>query len=296
MTGARPRETVAAATGEAGAAASQETRPRASAMELDSSAKDAGSRVMAFERLDSTNARTLELARSGVAGPLWVTAREQYAGRGRRGKGWVSEPGNLFASLLLTDPAPQGRAAELPLVAVVALREAAVCLDASLAPRLAVKWPNDLLLDGLKVAGLLLEAETTGARTSVVAGFGVNCRHHPSGTAYAATDFASAGCDRLTAESVFRALSRTMQAWLTRWDRGRGFAAVRAEWMAHVAGIGTEIRVRHDNGEIMGRFETLDETGRLVLLCPDGRRLRISAGEVFALGVPHPGHNERTGA
>src|SRR5262249_41147373 len=131
----------------------------------------------------------LNLAKAGEKGPLWLTARRQMAGRGRRGRIWVSEPGNLYASLLLTGFAPIERAAELSFVAALAVYDAILEAAVPVAKSLALKWPNDVLINFKKVAGILIEAE--GA--NVVIGIGVNCSHHPSGTMYPATDLVTEG-------------------------------------------------------------------------------------------------------
>ena len=221
----------------------------------------AGVRLIAYDTLGSTNAEALALARGGEAGPLWVTAARQTAGRGRRGNAWTSEPGNLYASLLLTDAVPAGNAP-------------------ALRPR--VKWPNDLLLDGAKFAGILIEAETTqGSASAVVIGFGVNCAHHPSDTPYPATDLAANGV-AVTLDALLAELSRAMQTRLEEWDRGAGFAATRADWLTRAAGIGGDIVVRLPDREVAGTFETLDRIGRLMLRLPAGTLEAITVGEVFA--------------
>src|SRR6476646_7487966 len=126
-------------------------------MKLDARASAAGVRLVAHEVLGSTNAEALSLARQGESGPLWVVADRQTAGRGRRGRAWISEPGNLYASLLLTDPAPAERWPQLSFVAALAVYDAVIAVASAFAPRLAIKWPNDLLLDGAKFAGVLIE-------------------------------------------------------------------------------------------------------------------------------------------
>src|SRR3974390_3115925 len=164
-----------------------------------------GVALIACDIVGSTNEEALRRARAGEAGPLWITARTQTAGRGRRGRAWVSEPGNLFATLLLTDPAPPESTPQLSFVAALAVPDALVALAPALAARLALKWPNDVLCDGAKVAGILIEAE--GTRPLVVAvGIGVNCRHHPAGTDHPATDLPAAGV-ALTPEALFEQLS-----------------------------------------------------------------------------------------
>jgi BirA family biotin operon repressor/biotin-[acetyl-CoA-carboxylase] ligase len=253
-------------------------------MDIDPSAVRAGFRHVAHETTASTNADALALARQGERGPLWVTARTQSAGRGRRGRAWVSGPGNLFATLLLVDPCAAERAPQLSFVAALAVHDAVAEAAAALGPRLSLKWPNDVLCDGAKFAGILIEGEGSGAGLHVAVGIGVNCAHHPADTEYPATDLAAAGA-AVTTDTMLRALSRMMLARLTQWNRGDGFDAIRADWLARAAGLGAPIRVRLGDRELSGHFETLDGAGRLVLRGADGTDEIVSAGDVFPLAA-----------
>jgi BirA family biotin operon repressor/biotin-[acetyl-CoA-carboxylase] ligase len=248
-------------------------------MKLDPRATAAGMRLVAHEVLGSTNAEALALARNGERGPLWITASRQTAGRGRRGRAWVSEPGNLFVSLLLTARAPPEHWPELSFVAALALHDAVVELAPPLKPRLAIKWPNDLLLAGEKFAGILIEGEG-GHDGAVAVGIGINCASHPADTDQPATDLAAAGA-QVSPQTLFAALSAKMLGRLAQWNAGEGFATVRADWLARAAGVGEDIRVRLPDREVSGRFEALDETGSLVLRRADGKRETIAAGDVF---------------
>jgi BirA family biotin operon repressor/biotin-[acetyl-CoA-carboxylase] ligase len=234
------------------------------------------------ENLGSTNARALEAARTGASGNLWVTAGEQTAGRGRRGRPWTTVTGNLAASLLLLDPAPADVAPTLSFVAAVALHQAAATLiGPAAAPRLALKWPNDLLLDGMKVAGILIEGEALPHNFAVAIGIGVNCVAHPRlEEPLAAADFAARGLP-LHAEELMERLAAEMAVRLHEWDRGRGFADTRRAWLARATGLGERIRVNLSDASLEGRFETIDDAGRLVLLVNDGTRRLVSAGDVF---------------
>jgi BirA family biotin operon repressor/biotin-[acetyl-CoA-carboxylase] ligase len=150
-------------------------------MNLDASVAAAGVRLLAFDTLGSTNTEALARARAGERGPLWITAACQTAGR--RGRTFVSERGNLYATLLVTDASPVERAAELAFVAALAAHDAVVDVATELGPRLAVKWPNDLLCDGAKFAGILVEGESASGQPLVtVVGIGINCAHHPAQT------------------------------------------------------------------------------------------------------------------
>jgi BirA family biotin operon repressor/biotin-[acetyl-CoA-carboxylase] ligase len=246
-------------------------------MPLDPSAASAGVGLVSHDRLDSTNAEALRLARAGERGPLWITAAAQTSGRGRRGRTWVSEPGNLYASLLLTEPSPPDRAAELSFVAALAVHDAIAACAPAFASRLTLKWPNDCLLDGKKLAGILIEGEGR----SVVVGIGVNCAHHPAEAAYPATDLAAAGAD-VTPERLFTALSGSMLRRLGQWDRGAGFSTIRCEWLDRAFGIGQPIRLALPDGERHGRFESVDERGSLILRLQDGSSEAITAGEIIS--------------
>jgi BirA family transcriptional regulator, biotin operon repressor / biotin---[acetyl-CoA-carboxylase] ligase len=243
----------------------------------------AGYRREAFASLPSTNGAALAGARSGAASGLWVTAAEQTAGRGRRGRPWQSGPGNLAASLLLVDPAPPATVATISFVAGVALHQAVVDLAGpAAADRLKLKWPNDLLLDRLKVAGISVEGDklVTG-KLALVIGIGVNCRSHPeNGTTHPASDFAARGLP-VEAEALFERLAARLAEELMRWDQGSNFAKIRGAWLVRSLGLGEPIRVNLTARTIDGRFDTLDEEGRLVVTRNDGARELITAGDVF---------------
>ncbi len=247
------------------------------------SALPGGYRREAHDSLPSTNARALAAARAGEAGGLWVTAREQTAGRGRRGRPWTTGSGNLAASLLLVDPAPAEVVATVSFVAAVGLHQALVDVAGPpAAERLALKWPNDVLLDRSKVAGILVEGERLpGGHFAAVVGIGVNCASHPElPGGPPATDLSSAGLPA-DAETLFGRLALRVAEELGRWDRGSGFAGIRAAWLIRAAGVGEPIRANLTNGTVVGRFETLDEAGRLVLVADDGGRTTVGAGDVF---------------
>ena len=247
----------------------------------------AGARRIAHEVLGSTNAEALELARRGERGPLWVTAERQSAGRGRRGRQWISPPGNLYASLLLTAPGAPEHWPQLSFVAALAVHDAVVEVAADLAPLLAIKWPNDLLLAGAKFAGILIEGEG-GETSALMIGVGVNCANHPVDVDYPATDLTAAGAT-VSVATLFDVLADKMQARLAQWNGGEGFASIRRDWLARAAGLGETVRVRLAQREVIGRFEALDETGGLLLRLADGKITTIAAGDVFMLTPPQCG-------
>ena len=241
----------------------------------------AGVRHIRFDTLGSTNAEALARARAGESGPLWITARSQSAGRGRRGSTWTSPPGNLYASLLLCEPSPKPLAPQLSFVAALALHDALCDCAPRLGPLFKLKWPNDVLLGLDKLAGILIEGESVPV-FAVVIGFGVNCVDHPADTDFPATDLRLAGAV-VAAEALFAGLSAAMLRRLAQWQSGTGFATIRADWLARAAGLGEDIRVRLPERELRGRFQGLDDAGRLLVEQPGGLAT-VTAGEVFGLG------------
>jgi len=240
--------------------------------------------VVSFDSVGSTNAEALERASGGEAGPLWIVAERQTAGRGRRGRVWVSEPGNFYGSLLLTNVATSAAIPGICFVAALALHDALLEAVHGLAPaQLLLKWPNDILLDGRKLAGILVEGSSyEGGPSVTVIGFGVNCRHHPAEAEYPAANLSDAGFSA-GPHGILAALGTCITRRLNEWDRGANFAAVRAAWLARASGVGGDIRVRLSDRTLEGRFEALDSSGALVLAQSDGTRETVTAGDVFPL-------------
>ena len=242
-----------------------------------------GCRIERLGAVRSTNTVALERARAGEPGGLWIVADEQTAGRGRHGRQWHSPRGNLHATRLVVAAPPLARLTGLAFVAAVALHEAVSgVLGEDARASLVLKWPNDLIAGGGKLAGILVEAEERGGDLAAAVGIGVNvARTAQEGAA----SLAGLGAD-LTADEMFDRLGPTFEGWLGRWDGGAGFAAVRAAWLAGAAPFGTPVRVRAGRETIAGRFAGLDDDGALLVGLADGRVRRIAAGEVMMAGEP----------
>jgi len=253
-------------------------------VEPGSFARATGVRVLALGSVDSTNDEARRLIGEGERGPLWIVADRQTGGRGRLGRSWVSPPGNLYASLIISDFHNLADAPQLGFVAgVAAIQALRVCAGDG---HFALKWPNDLLLDGAKLGGILLEtvnAPTGDLRAPVapvaIIGIGVNCASAPSDLPYRAEALASLGAAAPSRAAFFAALSDALAEMLALWRSPGGFARVRELWLRDAAGLGAQIGVRLMQGEIAGVFQTIDATGRLVLLTPTGARA-IEAGDV----------------
>jgi BirA family biotin operon repressor/biotin-[acetyl-CoA-carboxylase] ligase len=239
-----------------------------------------GFRLLRYDRLGSSNDEAKRLAREGAAPWTTVWAVAQSGGRGRRGRSWVSSPGNLFVSFVVRAERPPAVAAQLGFVAALAVGEA---VGAHVPSRAAIscKWPNDVLLDGGKIAGILLESETSagGGLDWLVIGVGVNIVDHPADAAYKATSLRAAGAGEVDAASLLESLAARLHIWFGRW-LNEGFASVRQTWLDRATGLDEAVTVRLEGDTLAGRFAGLDEDGALLLETASGTR-RITAGDVF---------------
>ncbi|MBR0789080.1 biotin--[acetyl-CoA-carboxylase] ligase [Bradyrhizobium manausense] len=247
----------------------------------------AGYKLAALERTGSTNADAIEAARAGERGPIWFVTSEQTAGRGRRQRPWLAPKGNLAASVLeVVDVAP-AVAATIGFAAGLA-EEAAlerVSLEAALRlgegrPRYTLKWPNDVLANGKKLVGIGLEAEAVGDRLAIVVGIGTNIVAAPEGTPTPAVSLAALGV-QISAEELFSALSDAWVEFRGIWDNGRGFADIRKLWLERAARLGEPVAIHTGTMVLEGIFDTIDDTGCLIVRTVEGRRVPIAAGEVF---------------
>jgi len=239
-----------------------------------------GFRLLRYETIGSTNDEAKRLAQAGTPGGTVVWAGAQTAGRGRRGRNWASPPGNLYASLLLRPDCPLAEAAQLGFVAGLSVADTLVPL---IPPqlRLRLKWPNDVLLDGRKLAGILLESVTNAGATAefVVIGVGINLASSPGTAEYPATSLAEADIAEVEPGEALAAFVAAFARWAARW-RAEGFAPIRAAWLGRASGVGEAVSVRLDRSTLTGRFAGLDEAGALLLEQEAGCR-RIAAGDVF---------------
>ena len=239
-----------------------------------------GYRVVELADVDSTNAEALRRVSAGETGPMWIRADAQLAGRGRKGRGWVSKPGNLYATLLLSLDVPVAALAQLGFVAALAIYDLAEGALGSNA-QLSLKWPNDVLLAGEKLSGILTETLNTPASTgqAVAIGCGVNLQHAPSGTRYGATSLAAHGCE-IEPDTALGALMPAFAHWLDVWQTGNGFTDIRNAWMGRSRQVGKDVTMDLGASSVTGLFEGLAEDGALVLGLHDGTQRVIRAGDV----------------
>lgn len=239
--------------------------------------------ILLLEETDSTNADARRRAEAGETGPLWIVARRQTAGRGRRGREWASEGGNLFATLLQLTRKPPAEAAQVTFVAALAIAD---LLDAYAPPSLVtIKWPNDVMLAGEKTSGVLVES---GAHESgglwLAVGIGVNLAHAPGGTERPATALVHhLHGDVLappTVEAAAAMLAGAFAVWMDRWET-LGFQPILDAWRARTPGLDGPAVARLGRETVEGRAEGVAADGALKLRLADGSLRLISAGDVF---------------
>lgn len=250
---------------------------------VNKSALPTGYQLADFESLDSTNEQARRLATDGAPDGTVIWARSQTAGRGRQGREWQSPEGNLYCSIVIRPEMPAADAAQLSFVTVLALGHAISGLLPD-SVEMHYKWPNDLLLDGRKAAGILLESSGVagGKLDWLVVGAGLNVETHPGATegGYPATSLREAGAGPVAVRDMLTRYIGGFAHWRARWQN-EGIAAVREAWLEHAARLGEDITVRLPGDRLQGRFTGLNDAGALLLDMPDGSRRTITAGDVF---------------
>ncbi len=236
--------------------------------------------LLSFDSLDSTNEEAKRLAKSGGSHGAVIWAKKQTGGKGRMGRQWVSSEGNLFVSFLLQPEKPMN---ELPQLSFVAVMAAIDAMKPLLPPgkKLQCKWPNDVLLDGKKVGGILLESfKGENGGTWVAAGIGINIDNFPPHADFPATCLTEAGVDLVSAKIVLSRLIHHFIQGYNVWD-GQGFAPIRAYWMRNAWGLGNLIAARWPDGEAIGTAEGIDKDGSLILTLKNGKKQHVHAADIF---------------
>ena len=257
-------------------------------MRLGQLARAQGVRLLFLDEIDSTNEEARRLIDTGERGPLWIVAKRQTQGRGRLGRDWISAAGNFHASLVCGEVSEAREAPGLGFVAGVAAMRALTALVPDAPFRL--KWPNDLLLGGAKLGGILLECLNVGAAPVAIVGVGVNVAAAPGDLPYPARALSDLGPPAPSVEAFFEKFSDSMCDVLQLWRGGEGFPRIRDEWLRSAAGLGERIRVVLNKETLEGVFSSIDAGGRLVLET-DGILRTIEAGDV--LFGPRPAQEGR---
>jgi len=242
-------------------------------------------RLVALEDVDSTNSEAKRRAEAGAEDGTLIWARKQTDGYGRQGRDWTSSEGNLFLSLIVRPDCALATAAEFSFITAVALGDA----FGSVAPpmiEVTYKWPNDVLLNERKAAGILLESKGDASQNLewLVIGVGANVSSYPPETRLPATSLHFEGCPvSVSAVDLLESFSRHMLAWVNLWLED-GFEPVRQTWLRHAQGLNEQIEVRLPKETLHGTFTDLDAEGTLQLTLPDGQLRKIAAGDVYLPG------------
>jgi BirA family biotin operon repressor/biotin-[acetyl-CoA-carboxylase] ligase len=239
-------------------------------------------KIIHYSQIDSTNSEVERQAACGAPDGLWVRADAQTAGRGRRGRSWISPIGNLYATGLVRLEAGEGPAQQLSFVAALAVHDSVAPFLPDPLP-LRLKWPNDLLLMGRKLAGILLESGGQGTQMHWVAvGIGINLAHHPEHMERPATSLLAEVGTAPEPGAVLEALAERFIYWRLLW-RTQGFAVIRTAWLERCAGLGEAIEVRLGTHSLKGCFKGLDNDGALLLEQENAILRPVYAGDVFGL-------------
>ena len=238
--------------------------------------------LVALERTESTNDWARKLAGEGAEDGTLVWALEQTKGRGRQGRNWASPPGNLYCSLVLRPDCAPADAPQLSFLAALAVGGALGGLVPPLTD-LRYKWPNDVLLNGRKAAGILLESavKSDGTLDFLVLGVGVNVTSHPEDAAFPATSIRAEGAEPVELEAVLESFARHLLTWVDRW-MDDGFGPVREAWLRRAWRLGERLEVNLGDEAVSGRFAGLADSGALELEMDGGARRMIAAGDVRA--------------
>mgnify|MGYP005630191107 CR=1 FL=1 len=245
-----------------------------------------GYRLLAVDAVASTNDEAKQLGMDGAPARTVVWARSQTSGRGRRGRTWVSPPGNLFTSVLLRPQCAPVVAAQVSFVASLAIFDM-VTKALGEADKVLCKWPNDVLVDGRKISGILLESASgtspTGASVIdwLVLGGGVNVEHHPDIQGpQGSTSLLAAGALDYDLNTTLSDYLAALDIWLEVWET-KGFALIREAWLARTFALGYSIQANLPRESLHGTFSGIDDDGALILMLHNGDRRLITAGDVF---------------
>ena len=239
-------------------------------------------RSIVLDEVGSTNTEAFKRAEAGERGSLWILARRQMQGRGRSGRSWDSEPGNLYASLLQTIACPPSAVHQISLLAGVAVIDAIrAAAGGARIEGLRLKWPNDVLIGQAKCAGILPECVSgaDGREVTAVIGIGINLAWHPSDIGRPATHLTAQGID-VTPDAMLQLLAPAVQGWIDVWQGGAGFARVRAAWLERAGPVGEAATVDTGTERIAGTFLDLDGDGALLLRDAHGLQRRVTYGDV----------------
>ncbi len=240
--------------------------------------------LLELDVVDSTNEEAASLARDGAPAGTLVWSKSQLEGKGRRGREWISPSGNLYLSLLLRPDIQLAQAPQISFVAAIAVFDT-LCFMLPQTAKIHLKWPNDILVDGKKVAGILLESSASSTMLDwLVVGVGVNVASSPGKVSFPATSLHESGAPHANVESVLKHFTDSFKRVMEEWSK-KGLAPVRKRWLKYAWCLGEEIEVKAEGELLRGRFADLDASGALILELGDGEKRVLTAADVI-MGFP----------
>jgi BirA family transcriptional regulator, biotin operon repressor / biotin---[acetyl-CoA-carboxylase] ligase len=234
--------------------------------------------VLRYDSIDSTNEEARRLVGAGELGPFWIVAKKQTGGRGRLGRSWVSKPGNVYSTLLLRLQTTTKVLPQVGFVCALAVHDAVSSFLPIGTVKAHLKWPNDCLVNGLKLAGILTEHLHAG-QSCLAIGCGINVAHSPDDVGYPTGSLARFGAVA-DVEEVFDRYAAAMERWLLSWDEGRNFADINEAWLSRAIGVSETVTVNQDQRSLEGRFAGLGKDGCL-LLETSSDTVKVYSGDLF---------------
>ena len=238
-----------------------------------------------YDKIDSTNLEALRHSADGQKPDSWFCAKQQIHGRGTKGNEWISLSGNLFASLFVRSACPPD---QLPQISILAGLAAITAIEQLASDEfeigdLCLKWPNDILLGGNKVCGILVETRKSAANDfyDIAIGSGINLATSPNLEGFApAGNLQEVGwtCSRM---ELFVALVQSTRDWLSVWQHGKGFETLRLAWLERSCHIGQNVTLKVGMKEYEGRMTTMSPTGAIVLEDKHGNEKEYSSGSII---------------
>lgn len=239
-----------------------------------------------YEETESTNTLAKEMAASGSKGPVWLVAGTQSAGRGRQGRVWTSQPGNLYCSLLFVPALKLADVAPIPFITALAVRDTFLALGAE-PSNTQCKWPNDVLLRNKKASGVLIESSASGgeALDYLVIGIGMNLAHCPDDAIFPATTLANVTGQVVDVRTAMAELAKNLKARLDAWQVGT-FAPIREEWTRHAWGLGETRKIQTATESFLATIVGLDDQGAVNVILADGTKKTIYVADIFPSLAP----------
>ncbi|WPY00245.1 Bifunctional ligase/repressor BirA [Candidatus Trichorickettsia mobilis] len=238
--------------------------------------------LLIFDEIDSTNSEAIRLAKAGVTGNFVIWAQSQTAGRGKYSKKWYSEPGNFYASILLEKNIPIEIQPQLSFVTALAVYDTVIAIakSANLTLTIGLKWPNDVLVDSKKIAGILLESIKLSNSGYLIIGVGINLRSNPLDIDQPATNLFNFGIDQVGSDQTLHLFISFFEKYFSMWQQ-QGFMPIRQLWLKKANKLNKVITIDDGKNRISGRFQDIDLTGNIRIKLACGQIYSLSAGEVF---------------